>query len=163
MAVSDSHWFRDGSNIMLFVKGTNGYESVAHASSHTLSMSAETEDVVSKDTGKFGLTEVNRINWEISVDSFYTDSGYSFFFEKMIAKEPFLVCFGLKAAAEIAGTPADVNVTADGNWTPNSSNVYYGQVIISNLDWTADAGSKSTFSCTLQGQASLSTTAPSNG
>ena len=162
MAVSDGRKFVDGSNIMLFVKGTNGYESVAHASSHTLSLSAETEDIVSKDTSKFGLTEVSRITWEISVDSFYTNDGYSMFFDKMIAKEPFLVCFGLKAAAEIAGTPADVNITADGNWTPNSANVYYGQAVISNLDWTADAGSKSTFSCTLQGQGSLSKTAPSN-
>lgn len=157
MAVSAGRKFVDGNNIMLFVKQDNAYKSVAHASSHTLSLTAESEDINTKDAGGFAWTEPGVISWEISVDSFYTSDGYELFFDAMLAKEDLMVCFGLKSEAD--NSPA-VNKDADGNWTPKSASVYYGTVTITNLDWTADSGSKSTFSCTLQGKGDLSKTAP---
>lgn len=150
MALSNGRKIIDGSNIMLFINN----QSVAHASSHSLSISAETEELNTKDTGVWGMTEVNRITWEITCDHFYTSDGYSTFFDTMMTKTPVQVVFGLKAAAEIGGTPADVNVTDDGYWNPGTP-IYSGQAIITSLDWTADAGSKSTFSATLSGQGSI--------
>ena len=157
MAVSTGRKFVDGNNIMLFVKQDGAYKSVAHASSHTLSLTAESEDINTKDAGGFAWTEPGVISWEISVDSFYTSDGYGLFFDAMMEKEDLTVCFGLKN--EAADSPA-VNKDSDGNWTPKTGSVYYGTVTITNLDWTADSGSKSTFSCTLQGKGELSTTAP---
>lgn len=161
MAVSNGRKLVDGSNIMLFTYETNGYKSIAHGTSHTLSLSADTESINTKDAGIYGMNEVSKINWQITADHMYTNDGYNTFFSKMVAKTPFTVVFGLKSDTEIAGTPADVNITQDGNWTANSSYVYSGQAVISSLDWNADAGSKSTVSVTLQGQGAITAGLPS--
>ena len=145
-----------GSDIMLFTYQGNAYKSICHGTSHSLSLSADTEDINTKDAGAFGLTEVNKINWTIQADHMYTNEGYDTFFTAMTSKAPITVVFGLKADAEIAGTPADVNISSAGNWTPQSTSyIYSGQAIITSLDWQAAAGSKSTVSCTLQGQGSI--------
>lgn len=161
MAVSNGRKLVDGSNIMLFTYETNGYKSIAHGTSHTLSLSADTESINTKDAGIYGMNEVSKINWQITADHMYTNDGYNTFFSKMVAKTPFTVVFGLKSDTEIAGTPADVNISTDGNWTANSSYVYSGQAVISSLDWNADAGSKSTVSVTLQGQGAITAGLPS--
>ena len=161
MAVSAGRKMVKGSDIMLFTYQSGEYQSIAHGTSHSLSLSADTEDINTKDAGKFGLTEVNKLNWEISADHMYTHDGYDTFFTAMNAMEPITVVFGLKADSEIAGTPADVNISADGNWTTNSSYIYSGKAIITSLDWNADAGSKSTISVNLQGQGAITKGAPS--
>ena len=126
MAVSAGRKFVDGNNIMLFSYTSSGYKSIAHASSHTLSLTAESEDINTKDAGAFAWTEPGVISWSISVDSFYTNEGYSLFFDKMIAKEDLKVAFGLKLESEW-DDPA-INKDSDDEWTPNNSYVYYGTV-----------------------------------
>lgn len=159
MAVSTGRQMVSGSDIMLFTYQTNGYKSIAHGTSHSLSLSADTEDINTKDAGIYGLTEVNKINWEIQSDHMYTHDGYDTFFDAMTTREPITVVFGLKS--ETSGTPADVNISADGNWTPNTAYVYSGKAIITSLNWQADAGSKATVSATLQGQGAISKGQPS--
>lgn len=156
MAISAGRQLVKGSDIMLFVYDSTAasYKSIAHASSHSLSISADVETIDTKDTGKWGMNEVNKINWEIQCDHFYTSDGYETFFDLMMAGQPIKVAFGLKKET----TPETVNVDADGNWTTDktvSPLPYVGNAIITSLDWTADAGSKSTFSATLQGQGEL--------
>lgn len=162
MAVSANRQLVDGSNIMLFKKNGSSYESIAHASSHTLSISTEQEEINTKDAGAASWVTASRYNWEITCDHFYTSEGYETFLDLITnpSSNQMTVAFGLKAAAEIAGTPKDVNKDSDDEWTPNTSYVYYGTVTVSNLDWTAAAGSKSTFSATLNGVGAISKTAP---
>lgn len=150
-----------GSDIMLFTYTSAGYKSVAHGTSHSLSLSADTEDINDKDCGIYGKTEVNKINWEIQADHMYTTEDYGKLFDSMTYMKPFTVIFGLKADAEVGGTPADVNISAAGYWTPNTSYIYGGQAIITSLDWQADAGSRSTVSVTLQGQGGITKGTPS--
>lgn len=160
MAVSAGRQLKDGSNIMLFSYTGGSYKSIAHASSHTLSISTENEEINTKDSGAASWVTSSKYSWQISVDSFYTHDGYETFYNLITnpTSNQLKVCFGLKADAEINGTPSDVNKESDGNWTPNSSYIYYGTVTVSSLDWTADAGSKSTFSATLDGVGGLSKT-----
>lgn len=153
MAVSSNRKLVDGGDIMLFVPSGSSYTSVAHATSHQLSLSADTESINTKDAGIYGMNEVSKINWEITANHMYTDSGYDTFFSYMVAKNPITVVFGRKAETT---SPADVNISNDGNWTAGTSYMYTGQAIISGLDWSADAGSKSTVSVTLQGQGAIS-------
>lgn len=161
MAVSAGRKMVNGSDIMLFSYQGGEYKSIAHGTSHSLSLSADTEDINTKDAGVWGLTEVNKINWEITADHMYTNDGYDTFFTAMTAKQPITVVFGLKADEEIAGNPADVNISSDNNWTPNTTYVYSGKAIITSLDWNADAGSKATISATLNGQGAISKGTPS--
>lgn len=157
MAVSTGRQLVSGNDIMLFTYQTDGYKSIAHGTSHTLSLSADTEAINTKDAGKYGMNEVNKINWEIQADHMYTNDGYDTFFTSMNSAEPITVVFGLKSE----DSSYTVNITSDGNWTPNSSYVYSGQAIISNLNWQAASGSKSTVSVTLQGQGAISKGLPS--
>ena len=61
-----------GTDIMVFVKQDGVYKSIAHATSHTFSMSGETQEVNSKDYGEFGSSTVNKINWEITSENLMT-------------------------------------------------------------------------------------------
>ena len=150
-----------GSDIMLFTYQSNGYKSIAHGTSHSLSLSADTEDINDKDAGIYGKTEVNKINWSITADHLYTTADYDKLFQTMTYMKPITVVFGLKADAEIGGTPADVNIDSAGYWTSNTSYIYGGKAIITSLDWQADAGSRSTISVTLQGQGGITKGTPS--
>ena len=156
MAVSDGRKVRDGRDLMLFYWNGTSYTSIAHASSHSLSFSTQTENTASKDYGKFGSTEISQINWEISADNLYTDDGFDVYYSYMMADTTSdanankMVCvFGLKSAST-PGTES-VNVDSDGNWVPGTSYVYKGLATVSSLSINADAGSKATVSCTLSG------------
>lgn len=163
MAVSNGRQMRDGGDIMLFYYDGSSYTSIAHGSSHQLSLSTQTEDVNSKDAGKFGLTEVSRIQWSITADHMYTRDGWNTFYSYMTAdttsnpdSNKLVVVFGEKDA-NTPGT-ADVNISADGNWVPEStySYVYSGVAVINSLNLNAQNGQKATISVELQGQGALS-------
>lgn len=156
MAVSNGRKLVKGSDIMLYINDNGEYKSIAHASSHTLSISADVEDINTKDTGIYGMKEVNKINWEIQAQHFYTEDGYETVYDLMLAQQPVNVMFGLKSSTN-PGTDT-VNVTADGNWTyayTAGVRTYQGQAIITSLELTAEAGSKAQFSATLQGQGAI--------
>lgn len=159
MAVSDGRILRDGQNIMLFAYTSNGYKSIAHASSHSLSISTETEEINTKDSGAASWVTASKYSWEITADHFYTTEGYKTFFDLITdpSNNELKVCFGLKNESDSADA---INLNSDGNWTPKTSYVYYGTCTVSSLDWQADSGSKSTFSATLQGKGNLSYTVP---
>ena len=160
MAVSDGRKVRDGRDLMLFYWNGTSYTSIAHASSHTLSLNTQTETISSKDFSKFGATDISQINWEISSDNLYTDDGFDTFYSYMMAdttSDPNankMVCiFGLKSSST-PGTDS-VNVDSDGNWVPGTSYVYKGLATVSSLSINADAGSKATVSATLSGYGEL--------
>lgn len=159
MAVSTGRTLISGSDIMLFTYQTNGYKSLCHGTSHSLSLSADTEDINTKDAGKYGLTEINKINWEIQADHMYTEDEYDNLFQTMTYMKPITVVFGLKDSTT-PGTE-NVNIDSDDNWVANASYIYSGKAIITSLDWQADAGSKSTVSVTLQGQGGIKKGSPS--
>ena len=156
MALSDGRKIVDGGNIMLFSYQTNGYKSIAHGTSHSLSLSTSTETINSKDYGKFGATEAGQITWEIQADHMYTRDGWDTFYGKLMADtsadpaaNQIKVVFGERKSESYD----QVNVDSDGNWVPttNTSYVYGGTAVVSSLSWQADQGSKSTFSVTLSG------------
>lgn len=156
MAVSEGRKIVKGSDLMLFIDDSGTYKSIAHASSHTLSLSADVEELNTKDTGKWGVKEVNKINWEIQTQNLYTIDGYDKMFDLMLASEPVNIMFGLKATST-PGTET-VNVDADGNWTyayTSTKQPYFGKAIITSLECTAEAGSRAQFSATLQGQGAI--------
>lgn len=160
-SLSDNRKIRDGRDIMLFYYNGSSYTSIAHASSHSLSLSTQTETINSKDYGKFGATDISQITWEISCDHLYTDSGFDTFYSYMMADTTVnpnankLTCvFGLKnSGADAVNTEA----TGDGNWTPSTTSyVYKGECTVSSLSINADAGSKATVSATLSGVGPIS-------
>lgn len=146
-----------GSDLMLFVKNTNGtVKSLAFATSHSFNISSETSDISTKDHGFWGAKEITRITWQITTDNLYTVDTFNNLYDRMISRQPIEVYFCLKTPTERQGTPATVNLPGDtyDSWTPTTTtgeDGYYGKVYITSLDATAAAGDNATFSATFDG------------
>lgn len=134
---------------MLFVDGV----SIGYATSHTLTISADTQDTSNKDEGggDWASSEVSTLSWSISTENFFSTDGegklYADLFDYMIAKTELTVVFATKASTE-----TDV---IDGGWTPSTTPTYTGTAVITNLELNAPNGEYSTFSAEFQGLGAL--------
>lgn len=149
-----------GSDLMLFVKRGSTTKSLAFATSHTFSISADTSDISTKDHGFWGAKEVTRITWNIQTDNLYTVDEFNSLYDLMIARQPIPVYFTLKTPTERQGIPATVNLPGDTQDTWHMSTApgeegYYGLVYITSLNANAAAGDNATFSATLDGIGSI--------
>lgn len=143
-----------GRDLMLF---SNDGHSYAYATNHTLTMTAETSDISTKDHGIWSASEIGKYSWEISSENLYTVDEYDSLFALMIAGSPITVRFGLKQTPDDASmTPADGNVALP-YWTSQNS-FYQGKVIITSLTANANNGENATYSVTLTGVGSLAKT-----
>ncbi len=136
-----------GNDLMLFYKG----KSLAFATSHTLSISSDVEEINSKDHGSFTGALVKKINWEITSENLFTTESYDTLFTAMMEKQPIKAYFGLKKENDPNKTVANGDYD---NWTAN--NAYGGEVFITALNANASSGDKATFSLTLKGNGKIS-------
>ena len=132
-----------GDDLMLF--DASGH-SIAYATSHVLTINAETADINTKDHGVWGGSEVNKITWEISSDNLYTDTAFDDLFTKLLAKEPVTVYFGHKAETG-SGTVVD----GDYEYWSKGNGCYTGSAYITSLVANANSGENATLQVTLKG------------
>ena len=125
-------------------------KSLAFATSHTLSISADAVDTSSKDHGIWKANEVNKINWELTSENLYTNDAYDTLMGKMVARQPITVYFGTKKETDADKTVADGDYT---NWTGASG--YTGKVLITSLSVNANTGENATYSATFTGTGKL--------
>ena len=137
-----------GGVLMLFIDN----KSVPLATSHTLTINANTTDASNKDVsgGSWAVNEVSQYTWEASTDNLYSTNGVSTLYAKMVAGTPIDAIFGIKTEA------ADADLPVSGSWTKPTSNCFSGQVIITSLEVTAQNGENATFSATFTGYGELS-------
>ena len=158
-----------GDDLMLF-NGETG-KSYAFATSHTLTITADTADTSSKDHGVWTGNEVAKISWEITSENLYTTDGFDSLFDKMINREAIPVAFGLKQKGRADSTVADGDYS---NWTPDygatvpesgnpeapstdkaTKDMYMGSAYITSLTANANTGENATYSVTLTGTGSI--------
>lgn len=144
-----------GDDLMLF--DSEG-KSIAFATSHTLTITANSSEINSKDHGQWGASEINKINWEISSENLYTTDAYDSLFDKMIARNAITVYFTTKAQTG-TGTVADGDYPY---WT-KSATAYKGKVFITSLTANAATGENATFSCTLTGTGKIERATEASG
>ena len=137
-----------GRDLMLFSAAGKSY---AYATNHTLSLSADSAEISSKDHGVWGASEITKISWEISTENLYTEKEYDKLFDAMVAAEPIKIKFGLKAETDNTKTVADGDYE---NWTPGTT-YYEGSVIITSLEANAQNGDNATYSVTLTGASKI--------
>lgn len=138
-----------GDEIMLFKDG----KSLAYATSHTLSITGNTIEISSKDSGYWGASEIGNITWEITSENLYVDSEFDNLFTAMVAKSPITVTFG-RADNYNANGLGDSST----NWIPDASvgaKYYQGPAIITSLQANANTGENATYSITLTGNGAL--------
>lgn len=138
-----------GSDLMLFVAG----KSVAYATSHTLSVSADTTDTSNKDEGGGGWasSDINKLSWTSQTENLYSEDGngesYKDLFALMIAKIPIELVFSLKTE-----TATDV---PEVGWTPKATGKYSGKALITSLELNAPNGENATFTAQFTGVGAL--------
>lgn len=132
-----------GDDLMLF--NASG-KSIAFATSHVLTITADKSDIQTKDHGIWGGSEVNKITWEITSENLYTTAAYDELFTSMVAKTAIDVYFGSKQETDTDKTVANGDYA---NWTGASG--YYGKAFITSLTANANSGENATFSLTLSG------------
>ena len=111
---------------MLFVDG----KSIAYATSHTLSISGDTQDTSNKDEGggSWASSEVSILNWTASSDNLYS-------------------VFCLKSEMNLTDVP-------NGGWG-TSYPMYQGNVVITSLEVNAPNGEYATFTAQFTGVGEL--------
>lgn len=135
-----------GKDLMLFVGG----KAIALSTSCKITVSAETIDTQSKDSGVWNEKDVKKIGWTCSSDNTFSAdaniNGYDALFALMIAAQPVEIAFGIPANKS-------TEYPADGWKLPLKP--YTGKAIITSLDLNAADGDKATFSISLDGTGAL--------
>lgn len=144
-----------GSDLMLFVEG----KSIAYATNHTLTISADTKETSSKDSGgKWQTSEVGILSWTCSSENLYadTDAGIDFdqLFQYMVAREPITGVFALEGNSTNLEEGKLDEVPTSG-WTAKANNGYTGKMIITNLEKNAPNGENATIKVDFTGVGAL--------
>lgn len=142
----------NGKDFMIFVAG----KATALATSHKLTLTAETGDAASKDDGMWDESIVTKMGWEASTEALVSADAdvesFDSLYDAFIAGE---------AVDIILGVPA--NLTNDGipenGWaspaTKAGQKYYKGKALITSLDRTDAKGSNSTMTAQFKGQGKL--------
>lgn len=137
-----------GGDMMLFLNS----KSIALATSHTLSISGDTQDTSNKDEGggDWASSEVSKLSWSATSENMYTLDGegdnFDDLFDLMIKKEPITATFSKKSSA-------DTDVPT-GGWTSSKPD-YEGKVMITSLELNAPNGEYATYTAQFTGVGAL--------
>ena len=173
-----------GGDLMLFLKEANGtVKSIAFATSHTLTVSVDTQQTSTKDDGgKFQASDYGIISWSATSENLcsYDGAGYNYqdLINLMLSQTKVTATYSVEGDSGSAYPYADkknsVDETTGDAWTPanagtigstsNKSLGYTGTVLITNVEVNAPNGENATFTVQLQGDGPLvPTTAPTGG
>lgn len=144
-----------GKDLMIFVDN----KAIALATSHSLTLNAETSDTASKDSGLWDESEVTKLSWEASSESIGAadegtpvDISYETLLDKCMAGEKVPVICGIPTNATNDGVPED-------GWTaPTESpkqSYYKGEALITSVTLTGANGENSQISASFKGVGKL--------
>lgn len=152
-----------GKDFMIFVDG----KAIALATSHTLTLNAETSDTASKDSGMWDDSEVTKLSWEASSESIGSadegtpvDISYETLLDKCMAGEKVPIICGIPTNVTNDGVP-------EGGWTAPSETpkqtYYQGSAIITSVSLTGANGENSQISASFKGVGKLEKKAKAAG
>ena len=141
-----------GRDLMLFING----KSIAFATSHSLSISMDTTETTSKDSGgKWVTSNAGKISWEVKTENLFSNDGEGVTFENlfdlMTAQTPIDAVFALEKNS------------AKGGWVPSTTGTFSGKVILTSLEASAPNEDNATFSASFVGTGELKKVATPRG
>ena len=137
-----------GGDMMLFLNS----KSIAYATSHTLTISGDTQDTSNKDEGgvDWASNEISKLSRTAQRENMYSIDGkgsnFDDLFDIMVAKTPVSATFSKKKE-----TDTDVPETG---WTASKPD-YEGKVIITSLELNAPNGEYATYTVQFTGVGAL--------
>lgn len=149
-----------GGDMMLFIKKGNETKSIAFATNHTLTISADTKETSTKDNGgKWQSSEVGLLSWTCSSENLCADAGsgltYKDLFEMMISRQPITGVFAMEGNSPDWGDKKLDAVPESTGWTPKENDGLTGDMIITNLTKNAPNGDNATFTVDFTGVGEL--------
>lgn len=148
-----------GVDLMLFVDD----KSIASATNHTLTISSDTEDINTKDTG-FGLwttTQIKSMSWTVTsenlISTYYKDteekdkSGeytYTKLFDLMVARQPLDITFAVRSGVDGDYTYRKEQTNA---MEPKANDGFKGKALITNITYNANVGDNASMTIELSG------------
>ena len=144
----------EGGDLMVFVEN----ESIALATNHTMTISVDTKDKSTKDSGsKWQAFEASVLTWSIKSENLFSVDGkhgigYDVMFDYMIQRKPVTIVFSLKNVGEAENYNQQMQVPGDG-WSPGGAVCInmFGQALITNLEANAPNGDNASFSVDFTG------------
>ena len=145
-----------GGDLMLFINN----KSIGYATSHSLSISADTKETSTKDSGgKWQTSEVGIISWTASSENLYANEAegmtYSDLFDAMVARTPIDAVFTLEGNSNNLETGDKKDKVPTGGWIPKANSGYQGKVIITSIELNAPNGEEASFTVQFQGTGEL--------
>lgn len=144
-----------GGDLMLFVDG----KSIAYATNHTITISADTKETSTKDSGGLWQTsEVNMLSWSCTSENLIGDPmagiGYDELFAYMVARKPITGVFALEgdSANFMEGK---LGAAPSTGWKAKANDGYTGQMVITNLEKNAQNGENATLKVDFTGVGEL--------
>lgn len=146
-----------GGDLMLFVNG----KSIGYATSHTLSISVDTKETSTKDSGgKWQTSEAGVISWTASSENLVSNDqqgvGYNDLVNYMINRTTVSGVFALEGDSNLPTTKLD-NVPT-GGWNPKNTYKLSGDMIITSVELNAPNGENATFTVQFTGTGALTHT-----
>lgn len=133
-----------GKDLMIFVNDNP----TALATSHSLSITAETSEAASKDDGAWGAATVTKFSWEGSTEALVSmdESANSFdaMYDAMMTRQPVDIISGRPSNATDDGVPEE-------GWTAPTTKMYKGKALITSLQRNDPNGDNSTMTVTFTG------------
>ena len=135
-----------GGDMMLFLNS----KSIAYATSHTLTISGDTQDTSNKDEGggDWASNEISKLSWTAQSENMYSIDGkgsnFDDLFDIMVAKTPVSATFSKKKETDVPET----------GWTASKPD-YEGKVIITSLELNAPNGEYATYTVQFTGVGAL--------
>lgn len=138
----------NGKDFMVFVND----EATALATSHKLTLNAETSDAASKDDGMWDESIVTKMSWEASTEALVSAdadvNSYDTLYDLFIAGKPVTLICGIPGNLTNDGVPTE-------GWQAPSTKYYTGQALITSLDRSDAKGSNSSMTVSFKGVGKL--------
>lgn len=152
MAVLQNSDILKGSALQLFYNGAT----IAFATSHTLSLTVNTNEVLTKDHGDYPAQVATTLNWEVSAENLYSTAGNATLLQLAKAKTPVTIKFAEVSNYSATDEAGIVGVEQEKTWTAGTV-LAEGKALINSYSVNAGAGDNASISVTFTGVGPLVT------
>lgn len=141
-----------GSALMVFLGGS----AIGFATSHALSLTANTTEVSTKDHGDYPAVVAQSIGWEVTAENLYSDTGETTYMKAMLAKTPVDIKFAKVANYSATDEKGIIDNGEKTAWTAGTV-IAEGKALITSFSINAATGDNATMSVTFTGVGALNT------
>ena len=141
-----------GSALMVFLGGS----AIGFATSHALSLTANTTEVSTKDHGDYPAVVAQSIGWEVTAENLYSDTGETTYMKAMLAKTPVDIKFAKVANYSTTDEKGIIDNGEKTAWTAGTA-IAEGKALITSFSINAGGGENATMSVTFTGVGALNT------